>query len=367
LRTQTKIIKRFTTLSLFVLAAMLLTACGAVPANNYAGMSTDGQKLYVSNQSFVFAVDAGTGSVEWKYPAKAEQNTTFFGAPAVADGWIFAGSYNNVAYGFALQGIDPTSPTPTWSYRDYEGKGRFIGAPVVAGDVVILPSTDKHIYALDKKSGTLRWKFATRGALWAPAASDSTLAYQPGLDHYLYAIDLASGKQAWEIDLGGPIVGGVTLDAQGYLYVGTLNHTLYAVDTETGKALWNATVEGNIWAAPLLHEGKLYFGTDKNKVYIFDAAAGKATQTLETSSSVIGSPVLTDGTITIGTEGGEIFTLTLDGENRPWTRTLKGKLYSNPVVINNQVVFAVFQGDHILAGYDFQGTLDEKWNAVAPK
>jgi hypothetical protein len=59
--------------------------------------------------------------------------------------------------------------------------------------------------------------------------------------------------------------------------------------------------------------------------------------------------------------------MTLDGENRPWTRTLKGKMYSTPVIVNNQIVFSTFQGDHLLAGYDFAGNLDEKWNSVAPK
>jgi outer membrane protein assembly factor BamB len=359
-----KSIKLFTSLGLLLLVASFLTACGAVPANNFAGLTTDGKDLYVANQNFVYVVNSTSGTISWKYPEKPDQNITFFGAPALADGWMYAGDYKNVAFGFALQGIDPGNPIPTWTYKDQEGKGRFIGAPTVAADLVLFPSTDKHLYALDRKAGTLRWRFKTRDTLWAPAASDGTLVFQPGLDHYLYAVDLARGSLRWEVDLGGPIVGGLAFGPGGQLYGGTLNKELFAVEAATGKILWRKTVEGNIWSAPLLHEGKLYFGTDKNKVYIFSASNGQELKKADTVGSVIASPVYTDGAVAFCTEGGETFTMTLDGETRPWTRTIKGKLYSTPVVINNQIVFAPYQGDQFLAGYDFSGNLDAKWNTA---
>jgi eukaryotic-like serine/threonine-protein kinase len=364
---QMKSIKLITSLGLLLLVAAFLTACGAVPANNFAGLSTDGTNLYVANSSYVSVVNPATGTVSWKFPAKPDQNITFFGAPAVADGWLYAGDYKNVAFGFALQGIDPGNPLPTWTYKEQEGKGRFIGAPTIAGDLVLFPSTDHHLYALDRKAGTLRWRFKTRDTLWAPAASDGKLIYQPGLDHYLYALDLAQGSLRWEVDLGGPMVGGLTFGQDGQLYVGTLNQELVAVEAATGKILWRKTTEGNTWSTLLLHEGKLYFGTDKNKVYIFSAADGQELKKADAASSVIASPVYTDGAVAFVTEGGEIFTMTLDGESRPWTRTIKGKLYSTPLVINNQVVIAPYQGDQLLAGYDFTGNLDAKWNTVTTK
>jgi len=158
------------------------------------------------------------------------------------------------------------------------------------------------------------------------------------------------------------------------LYAGTLNREIIAVDSAAGNILWRKPLEGNVWSAPLLHEDKLYFGTDKNKVYIFDAAGGQEIKKLDSTSSVIASPVYTggadgtDGAVVFCAEEGEIFTLTLDGENRrSWPYAIKGKLYSSPVVVNDQVIFSVFQGDQILVGYDFDGNLDAKWASVAPK
>lgn len=354
-------------LSLAALAAILLTACGVVPPNNYAGLSTDGKMLLVSNNSFVFSVSPNTGTIDWKFPSKPDQYIHFYGAPAEADGWVYAGSYNNVAYGFSVETINKTETIPTWTYKEYEGKGRFIGAPAVAGDLVLFPSTDSHLYAIDRKAGTVRWRFETGGALWAPTATDGKLAFQAGLDHFLYAFDLARGSLAWKVDLGGPVIGGSTMDAAtGLMYIGTLNSEVIAVKAEDGQVVWRKPLKGKVWSAPLLHDGKLYLGTDLKKAYILDASDGKELSSLDAAGSLLAAPVYTDNAVVFTTEDGEIFALSLDGQNRPWTRTIKGKLYTTPVVVNNQVILAPFQGDTILAGYDFSGNLDEKWSSVKP-
>lgn len=361
--------KLFVRLSLLLLAAVFLTACGVVPPSNYGALSTDGSKLFVANANFVYAVNPGTGSIEWKFPPKPDQYTYFFGAPALADGWAYAGSYDNVAYGFSLATIGGGDVTPTWSYTEHKGKGRFIGGPAAAGDLVLFPSTDHYLYAIDRKAGTLRWRFETRGALWAPAAAseDGNIAYQAGLDHYLYAFNLETGKLQYELDLGGPVVGGFTKDGD-ILYVGTLNDEMLAVDSAKGRIIWRTALEGKVWSAPLLHEGKLYFGTDSKKIYIVDAAKGSELKKIDTAGPVIAAPVYTDGAMVFVNENGEVFALTPDGENRPWTRTLtKGKVYSTPVVVNNQIVFTPFQGEHVLAGFDFSGNPDAKWDSVEPK
>jgi outer membrane protein assembly factor BamB len=354
----------------FMLAifALMLSACGPVQANNYAGLSTDGKKVYVANQSFVFSVDAGNGTVDWKYPAKADPNINFYAAPAVVAGWVYAGGYNNDLYGFKLEGLDTANPTPTWTFKNYEGKGRFIGSPVVANDLVLAPSTDNYLYAIGAQDGQMKWRYKTRGALWGSPISDGKYVYQPGLEHYVYAVDLSSGQKKWEVNLGGPIVSGLTSVDGGLLAVGTLNQEIMAINSENGGIAWRKKIDGSLWSAPLLHEGKLYFGTDKSKIYIFSASDGTQIYSGDSSSAIIAAPVYLDNAVAFVTENGEVFSLSLDGQSRPWTRSLtKGKLYTTPIVVNNEVVFTIYQGDHILAGYDFKGTQDEKWNSAAPK
>lgn len=368
MRNSLKIPRVFPLLALFIALALTLSACGAVPANSFAGLSSDGKLLYVANQSFIFAVDSGSGSIQWQYPQKADQNVVFYAPPAVANGWVYAGDYKNVLFAFKLEGLDPVNPVPSWTFETHKDKGRIIGSPLVVGDTVVVSSSDSHVYALGTTSNTLKWTFTARNSLWSSPVSDGKLVFQAGMDHYLYAIDLASGTKKWEIDLGGPISAGLTLGPDGILYTGTLSSELIAVDTGAGKLLWRKKIDGSIWSAPLLHENTLYFGTDKNKVYLVSVPEGAIEKTVDAGGVVMAAPVYTKDAVVIVTEAGDVFSLTLDGSNKPWTRKVsKGMLYSTPIVLNEQIILATFQGDHLLAGFGFTGTPDEKWNSVAPK
>jgi outer membrane protein assembly factor BamB len=368
LRNQPKILKLFFNLTLLITAALVLSACGGVPANNFAGLTNDGKTIFVSDQSFLFAADAGSGSILWKYPQKADPATVFFAAPAVANGWVYAGDYKNVLFAFKLEGLDTANPIPNWSFNTNIDKGRMIGSPLVEEGTVLIPSTDFNLYALNATDGTLKWTFKARNALWAQPVSDGKMVYQAGMDHYIYAIDLASGAKRWEVDLGGPILGGATLSKDGILYTGTLKSEIIAVNTNTGKITWRKQLAGNLWSPPLLYNGKLYFGTDQGKVYIMTATEGTIEKTVDGGGTIMAAPVYTKDAVIIVTEAGDVFSLALDGSNKIWTRNVgKGKLYSTPSVIGEQIILASFQGDHLLYGFSITGNPDDKWNSVAPK
>lgn len=367
MRNQPKILKLFFYLSLLIAAALVLSACGGVPANNFAGLTGDGKMLYVADNSFLFAADTGSGSIQWKYPAKADAATVFFAAPAVANGWVYAGDYKNALFAFKLEGMDTVNPIPNWTFNAQLDKGRMIGSPLVVEGMVLVPSTDFNLYALNATDGTLKWTFKARNALWAQPVSDGKLVYQTGMDHYLYAVDLASGAKRWELDLGGPALGGATLSKDGILYTGTLDSEIIAINTNTGKIAWQKKLDGSIWSAPLLYNDKLYFGTDKGKVYIFSAAEGTIEKTVDGGGAIMASPVYTKDAVVLVTEAGDVFSLTLDGSTKTWTRNVKGKHYSTPAVIGEQILFASFQGDHLLSSFSFTGNPDDKWNSVAPK
>lgn len=367
LRTHSKFMKMFLGLSLLTVAALLLSACGAVPVNNYAGLSTDGSALYVTEQSFIFQIDSGSGTINWKFPESADAKNAIFAAPTVANGWVYVGTYGNIVYGFKLEGLDKAKPTPNWTFNKHADKGRFIGSPLVSGDKVYVASTDGNLYALGATDGALKWTFKARNSLWARPATDGKLIYQTGMDHYLYAVDASDGSKRWELDMGGPALGNVVLSDKGIIYTGTLNSEFLAIDSATQKVAWRKALAGNTWSAPLLHNDNLYFGTDQNKVYILKAADGTEVKTVDAGGAVVAAPVYTQDAVFVTTESGDAFSLSLDGTNKTWTRSMKGKLYSTGVVIGQQVIFSAYQGDHVLGAYDFNGTADEKWNTVKLK
>jgi outer membrane protein assembly factor BamB len=234
----------------------------------------------------------------------------------------------------------------------------------VAGDLVLVPSSDHHLYALDLDSGKLAWKFQARAALWEAVAVDEKAAYLASMDHYLYAVSLTNGQRLWEINLDGPMLHAPVLDTDGILYLTTLNEEVIAVNTSSQRVVWRVPIVGKVWNPLLLHEGSLYFGTDEKKVYAIDAATGATSWTNDAGSAIIAAPVLFGDSIAFTTEGGEVFTKTFDGANG-WTRTIKGKLNSNPVVVSDRLVVAGVELEHLLVSFDDQGKQD--WTYDAPK
>ncbi len=348
------------------LASLALTACGTAALNNWPGLTASGDAIYTA-QMQLKKIDAANGRQAWVYPDKADAKNLYYAPPAVTDGRVIAASYSNV-----VRMLDADSRNEIWAFTDVQDKGRFIAGPVVAGDLVLIPSTDHNLYALHLDSGKLAWKFTARNAIWGAVAVDEKLAYMPGLDHYLYAVNLTDGKLVWELDLGGPMLHAPVLGPDGLLYITSLNEEVIAVDTANRKVAWRQSVEGTIWNPPLLHEGRLYFGTDKassgnkhiGKVYALDAKTGSTAWSEDTANPVIAAPVIFGGEIAFTTEGGDVFTKTPDGGNG-WTRTITGKLTASPVVVGDHLIVGGTEMEHLLVTFDTQGKQD--WTYDPPK
>ena len=87
--------KRLILISLLVLGSLILSACtsGRGVSNNWHGVAADAERAYVSNGSFVYAVDLKNGKEVWHYPDKADAKIVFFATPVLtADGQLLIGS-----------------------------------------------------------------------------------------------------------------------------------------------------------------------------------------------------------------------------------------------------------------------------------
>jgi outer membrane protein assembly factor BamB len=347
---------------LLALASLLLAGCAAAGANTWPQMSDVDGNIYLA-QNQIKKVDGTNGTEMWVYPDKLDPKHLYFAAPVLANGWVIAGDYGNV-----VVALDQATRNPVWTFASYTEKGRFIASPVVTQEKVLIPSTDKHLYALDLQTGKEMWKFLARDTLWGAVAVDDKAAYLAGMDHYLYAVDLNTGTLLWELDMKAPMVHGPVFD-NGILYLTTFNQEVLALDTASQKVLWQVPVTGKVWNPPLLHDGVLYFGTDLNMIYALSAANGQTVWSqvadeATTTNTVIASPVMLGEDIAFTTESGNVFTVSVEG-TRGWTRTIKGKLYTNPLVVNDLLVVSGLEMEYNLVTFDVQGKQD--WTYVPPK
>ena len=352
----------FTLFILALLAGILLSACSgsSLTPSSWPGLATNGDALFVALSSHVYAVDA-KGNEMWRYPAEADRSKTFYADPAVtSDGQVIVGDYSKNLYS-----IDSSANgAELWVFDQAEKN--YIGSALVTDDAIYAPNTDNNLYVLNRQ-GQLQWTFATNHSLWAePVLGENTL-YLPAMDHNLYAIDLETHEAKWSLDMGGAMVAPFALDENGILYGGTLAKELIAVNTNDQSIVWRFPTNGSVWATPAIQDGVLYFGDSGGTIYAVNASDGSQKWSLDAGSPVIASVALYADGFIVGTEDGKIHQVNFDGSKKTWARQLEGKLYTTPVILNdNIIIFAVTDSKtELLIAFDMSG--NEIWTYLPEK
>lgn len=159
----------------------------------------------------------------------------------------------------------PHKPTPAWPTHT---RIKFDEAfqPIIVDQTVLFgSSTDDQLYALDLKTGQLKWKFFTEGPIrFAPAAWKDRI-FVASDDGHLYTLSIHDGTLLWKRQggpkkkyimgndrlishwpaRGGPVVHG----DQVYFAAGVWPSDgvyLYALNAETGEVIWQNQNSGQL-------------------------------------------------------------------------------------------------------------------------
>ncbi len=192
--------------------------------------------LYAGNTNFNYYAINPDGTLKWTYETASNNwSQAAFGA----DGTIFWGSLDTY-----IRGVKPDGKE-LWRTRTLG----FIAASAAVGSdgTVYMGSFDSNMYALDPRTGTVKWKFGTADHIYASAALDSddtgntTAIYFGSADGTLYALR-PDGSLLWKYDTGdvirsSPVIGLAPSGSGKIIYFGCGNGKLYALDSD-GKLRW---------------------------------------------------------------------------------------------------------------------------------
>lgn len=95
-------------------------------------------------------------------------------SPAVGNGLVFFNSHDGFIYA-----VDKNTGKLAWKYQTggettYDLWDYYLSSPIIHDGIVFIGSGDNHVYALDGGTGRLIWKFKTDGVVHAsPVISDS--------------------------------------------------------------------------------------------------------------------------------------------------------------------------------------------------
>jgi outer membrane protein assembly factor BamB len=237
----------------------------------YATPLIDGTVVYIAGHSGdVVALNLANGRPIDTWPAPIALDEPIVATPALNDGVLYIITDHGNLYRLdAKTGSRLAAPTAIG--------GRHWAKPVVSGDRVYVAGIDESFSALTRSDGSTQWS-ADIGSTAGDPVPDGNVLLVPSFDRRIHALDLsANGAERWtsggEGDgwfWGSPVIAGETV------YAVTVNGSAYAFDRESGAQQWSSRAgdSDEVRAAPILVGGILIFATRDGDVRGLDATTG---------------------------------------------------------------------------------------------
>jgi outer membrane protein assembly factor BamB len=297
----------------------------------------------IGNTHYLRALDAKTGHLIWQYTRDQPPECMCSQASILSGGMLFAQSDGHSLYAFA-----PNGAAPSKRLWQFPGNGAPLTAPVVASGLVVFGSGDHNVYALDAKTGVVKWTGTTgyvftaspaighgvvvigdqggnidgfslntgkplwsfpAGAIDVAAAIAGDTAYLVSEDHSVYALDIASGQQVWQYGMDDYAAFSPVL-ADNLVIAANRAGQLVALDAKTGKLAWQTSLDGTPFSQPEFWpaEHAIVLKIGDHEIGAFDAATGK-TLWLYNTPLVVTPPVVNGQNVDAVTSDGKAIAL----------------------------------------------------------
>ena len=265
-----------------------------------------GTVYFVSSTGSLAAIDIKTGQPRWVHAVEHERRfearnlhgypptaqtipdawDMFVSSPAVVEGKVYFGSGDGNVYA-----VDATTGVLQWKFAT----GDVVHAsPAVAHGVVYVGSYDGKFYAIDATSGQQKWVFQggldpaihnQQGFQASAAVVDGTV-YVGSRDAHVYALDAATGRKKWDYPTSKSWVNATPAVRDGLVYAATSDSSrFFALDARTGRLRFNVDARAYVFSSPALAGKLAYFGSHNGRVYAVDAATGAPGWEFQTEAS----------------------------------------------------------------------------------
>ena len=349
----TKRIRMIGAVLLLLLLGLVLSGCtGAPVAQNWPGLTVDGDTVYAITGApqEVHILDAETGAVKATFmPQDLEGSAaavSYWSPVTIGEGLAFVGFHQDRSDLSGLYAIDPESGKQQWRVLV---DSQILSKPAYADGVVYFGTTDKMVYAVDVESEGIKtgWPFEVGDAVWASPLVADDRVYVASMDHVLYCLDAETGKEIWQTELGGAMAKQPLL-VDGILYVGAFDGRIHAIEAESGEVVEGFDFQaGNwIWSTPLLAGDRLFVTALDGSLYALDPATGDVQAPYPYNSGDIdggkdvirANPVQVGEKIVIATEKGYVIAVEDAQQVCSWPSGVpEFAVYTTPVVSGEKV------------------------------
>jgi outer membrane protein assembly factor BamB len=357
---------------------LLLSGCTGrrLASTSWPGITVDGDLAYVAFNQQIFVVNPSEQRTSGEYPS-SPGSATYYAAPAVTDGLLVAGGYDNVLYG-----IDRATLSVAWNF--HLASDRYIASPVILDGTIFAATAGNELFALDlatldelgamdkpddvrrsAEQAAVQWTFEAGQGIWATPLVTTSTIYITSLDHRVYALETETGRELWAIELDGAMAGTPVLSPdQKTLFVGNFDYDLYALDAANGDIRWRIGAENWVWGKPVLAGEKLFFGDLAGYLYAVNPGTGELLWSEKVADAIRGAPIYDpeSGRLYIagrraanpGAASTYGIVLALDASNYQtvWEQATDEAIYTSPALANGLLLVAPTQGDNLLFVYN---------------
>jgi eukaryotic-like serine/threonine-protein kinase len=267
----------------------------------------DGTVFVGSGDGNVYALDAASGKLRWKF----HTGNVVHASPAVAGGTVYVGSWDSYFYA-----LDAATGAQRWRFKTGEDPeiNNQVGiqsSALVANGLVYFGCRDSHLYALDAGTGALRWSVPTQGA-WvvsSPALRDGTLYFATSDSAELHAVNASSGAPQFSLSFAHwPFFSSPALAGER-LYIGSHSGQLIAVDLSSHQVAWTLQTDAARRNAAALTrpDGSPNYAAAFSDMFYDSLIAG--TQRMMSVGAVLSSPVPDGDTLYVGSWDGQLYAI----------------------------------------------------------
>lgn len=248
-----------------------------------------------STDKNIYGLDAKSGKLKWKYEARE----TVFGSATIDGDIVYIGDSDGV-----FRAIDIDTGKLVWDFA--EVKDYMESKPLVYEGKVIFGAWDTYMYALDKKTGKLEWKWQNpdkKGMLYSPAAvwpvGANGKVFFTAPDRVMTALNVETGETVWRTaeSMVRETIGLSEDKLRVYSKTMQDNFVCYSAISDTAERLWITDVGyGYDHAASMpVEKGGIVFGSTKNGViFALDGKSGALQWKHKVGNTLVGTVVPLD-------------------------------------------------------------------------
>jgi outer membrane protein assembly factor BamB len=300
-----------------------------------ARAKNDGQEtVFVGDMDGVMhAIDLQTGKKKWDLNA----TIGFSSSAAYRNGLIYIGDLDGFLYC-----IDDAGKLK-WKF---ETEGEISSSANFFDGNVLVGSQDSHIYLVDANTGKEIWKHQTQDQIQCSLTLAGDRAFVAGCDGFLHVIDLKDGHEVGNVDIGSPTQSTpAVLDDN--VFFGTEQAEFLAVNWKEVKGAWafsDDKGQTSVRGCAAVTQGHVIFGARNRQVYSLNPETGKINWTRTLKSKVDSSPVIVGDRVFVGSTDGRLYGLSLKNGETLWEKQFNGGFLSSPAVAFDRLVIATDRG-----------------------